>query len=386
MKTKILLFSARVLAQLLVFTVLAGMSPAIDEKPKPPGQAESGPGGKDYKHARVAKTIHGKRATQYWLFEPADPTPESAPFIVFNHGWSATDPFFYSAWIEHIVRKGNIVVFPRYQESITTPPLDFPTNAIASVKDAIAQLKTEAGHVKPKLEKFAIVGHSAGGLLTTNMAAMAKDVGLPEPKALMCVQPGKTDLGGFQLIDLSKIPAGTLLLTVAGDADTTCGNTDAKRIFKESTAIPAANKNFIMVISDDRGSPALRATHRSPLAFNEKELDDAPPAAKPQFTLNADLISNLLSGDMSFLVDLLKSDQGKQMRRNMAQMPFFIDLVDTVNAHDYYGYWKLFDALCDAAFQGKNREFALGNTSQQRFMGKWSNGDPVKEMKIIEKP
>jgi hypothetical protein len=57
-----------------------------------------------------------------------------------------------------------------------------------------------------------------------------------------------------------------------------------------------------------------------------------------------------------------------------------------VNALDYYGTWKLFDGLTDAAFTGKNREYALGNTRQQRFMGVWSDGVPVKELKVIDKP
>jgi hypothetical protein len=57
-----------------------------------------------------------------------------------------------------------------------------------------------------------------------------------------------------------------------------------------------------------------------------------------------------------------------------------------VNALDYYGTWKLFDALCDAAFTGKNREYALGNTPQQRFMGLWSDGSPVKELIVTDKP
>jgi hypothetical protein len=55
----------------------------------------------------------------------------------------------------------------------------------------------------------------------------------------------------------------------------------------------------------------------------------------------------------------------------------------SLNALDYYGTWKLFDALEDAAFYGKEREYALGNTPQQRNMGKWSDGVPVKEM-IVE--
>ena len=57
-----------------------------------------------------------------------------------------------------------------------------------------------------------------------------------------------------------------------------------------------------------------------------------------------------------------------------------------VDALDFYGLWKLFDALCDAAFSGRNRQYALGNTPQQRFMGKWSDGTPVKELNVTDKP
>jgi hypothetical protein len=57
-----------------------------------------------------------------------------------------------------------------------------------------------------------------------------------------------------------------------------------------------------------------------------------------------------------------------------------------VNALDYYGTWKLFDGLIDAAFTGKNRQYALGNTPQQRFMGVWSDGVPVKELRVTDKP
>jgi hypothetical protein len=57
-----------------------------------------------------------------------------------------------------------------------------------------------------------------------------------------------------------------------------------------------------------------------------------------------------------------------------------------VNALDYYGLWKLFDALCDAAFYSRSREYALGNTTKQRFMGRWSDGVPVKELIVTNKP
>ncbi len=56
----------------------------------------------------------------------------------------------------------------------------------------------------------------------------------------------------------------------------------------------------------------------------------------------------------------------------------------SVDALDYYGLWKLFDGLTDAAFFGRNREYALGNTPRQRFMGLWSDGMPVKELIVTD--
>jgi hypothetical protein len=53
---------------------------------------------------------------------------------------------------------------------------------------------------------------------------------------------------------------------------------------------------------------------------------------------------------------------------------------------DYYGYWKFFDGLTNAAFYGRNRVYALGDTPQQRFMGLWSDGIPVKEPRVIADP
>jgi len=51
------------------------------------------------------------------------------------------------------------------------------------------------------------------------------------------------------------------------------------------------------------------------------------------------------------------------------------------NALDFYGPGNSSTGCVDAAFYGKNREYALGNTPQQRFMGMWSDGVPVKELK-----
>ena len=387
---------------LLALSALPLTSPyaADGDKPKPPAQPDNGPGSRDYKHATFTVKSFGQGATQYWIYQPAEPTPKSAPLIVFNHGWIVTDPWVYSAWIEHIVKRGNIVVYPRYQENVMTPPQQFAKNAIIAVKDAIARMEVEDGYVRPDLDKFAIVGHSAGGLLSANLAALAKESKLPVPRAVMPVQPGRTDVNspnfGFVLEDLSKIPAQTLLLCVAGDKDNVCADTDAKKIFKAATEIPAENKNLVMFISDDHGYPPLNATHMAPVAFDEKKEFDSEPSKGQQANGQPNPAANnpmggfplmaLMSGDMTAVKEFLKTDAGREFRKGMVNLPIYSDLVDSINAHDYYGYWRLFDALCDAAFYGKNRDSALGNTEKQRFMGKWSDDTPVKELQVIEKP
>lgn len=327
---------------------------------KQPEQPASGPGGKDYKHAEVKKTKYLTGGQEYWIFEPGAPAPRSAPVIVFLHGWSAMNPSTYGAWVEHIVRRGNIVIYPRYQENLATPANEFTPNMIVSVKDAVQRLKTESGHVKPEFDKFAAVGHSMGGILTANLAALAKESGLPKVRAAMAVEPGvtwrKTQRVSITLEDLSKIPAGTLLLSIAGDQDLVVIDVDAKRIYKESTKVPEKNKDYITMVTDNHGLPAMTANHYAPVAMNF-DYDSGERSAG----------GTAGNGDGS-------TEKPGKLRR------FLVD------AFDYYGTWKLFDGITDAAFYGKNREYALGNTPQQRFMGKWSDGTPVKELTVTDNP
>jgi pimeloyl-ACP methyl ester carboxylesterase len=343
--------------------------------PQPPEQPQSGPGGKDVTHAAVVAQARGSGPQAYWLFEPAKPAPEQAPLIVFNHGWGAMDPRTYKAWIDHIVERGNIVVYPLYQDSLRTVVPDFTPNAIAAVQDAVRTLQNEPGHVKPQLDKFAVVGHSMGGPISANMAALWKTQGLPSPRAVMCVEPGKTwgtpTWATIQLINLSQIPADTLLLTVTGDQDHLVRDIDAKRIFNESTQVILTNKNYVTLVSDDHGQPALKANHMAPVAWAQM------PEVQQQVN----------SKGVGPLRTLLRQRIEERQAANN-EMPDFgnTDANKTLDALDFYGTWKLFDGLTDAAFYGKNRNYALGNTPEQRFMGVWSDGVPVKELIVTEHP
>jgi acetyl esterase/lipase len=310
-------------------TVLPGNC-ARQEAVSGPSQPSTGPGGASYSHKSVNERSYGEGDLEYWLLEPADPKPESAPVVIFSHGWGAMNTNSYSAWLEHIVRRGNIVIYPRFQGSLRTPPAEMSSNAITATAAALKRLQTEEGHVRPQLDKVCAVGHSAGGNISAGIAARAASKGLPVMKAVMCVEPGKSwGPIPIPLDDVSSMPASTLLLTIVGDQDQVVKDIDAKRIINESVLVPAQNKNFVRMISDDHGEPALKATHFSPIGSNAR-------------------------GGADKWVDAL----------------------------DYFGTWKLFDALEDAAINGKNRDYALGGGPHQRYMGKWSDGEPVKELEV----
>jgi hypothetical protein len=55
-----------------------------------------------------------------------------------------------------------------------------------------------------------------------------------------------------------------------------------------------------------------------------------------------------------------------------------------VDHWDWYGYWKLLDGLTDAAFHGKNRQYALGDTPEQTSMGAYSDGRPFEKLKVTK--
>src|ERR1051325_11029284 len=247
------MFRRMLMPVLLIFLSLTIVS---FQTATPPTQPETGPGGKQSPHASVTKNRYGKGGQEYWIFEPASPKPRSAPVIVFLHGWGGMNPLYYGAWLDHLVKRGNIVIYPRYQSNLLTPIREFLPNTLHAIKDAISRLQTQPGHISPDLNKFAAVGHSLGGLLAANIAALASESSLPRVSAVMSVEPGITDAPiNVPPADLKKIPADTLLLALAGDDDTLVRDTDAKRIYYESTRIPARNKDFITLVSDTHGTP-----------------------------------------------------------------------------------------------------------------------------------
>ncbi|QHN06232.1 hypothetical protein FZP57_03550 [Methanothermobacter sp. THM-1] len=147
---------------------------------------------------------------------------------------------------------------------------------------------------------------------------------LPEPGAVLAVQPGVSE-EGRKFENLTGIPPGTLLVVMAGDDDNITGTRDSYLIMEETPQIPSERKMFLLVRSDG----PLRADHLSPLA---------------------------VSDEFGVLVDNL----------------------------DYSGYWKVLDILIELG--GENRTLMDVDMERIQDMGNWSDGRPVQRMILLYRP
>lgn len=338
-----------------------------------PEQPASGPGGADYLHADIRMSQHGTGNDMFWIFEPADPAPESAPVIAFFHGWSALHPKMYGGWISHLVRGGSIVIFPKYQDNVNVMPPVMHKAAMDAVTAALAELE-KPGHARPDLERFAAVGHSFGGVLASNLTANWSKLGLPRVRAAMPVEPGDPKYAHIAklayhkplesiMADYADIHPGTLFAVVVGAEDGIVAERTAAEIYRAATSLPAEHKNYIVFHSDRHGDPALAADHMLPIATDQSF--DIPER-------------RLSSGPVAGII----RDRLERMARSGEQEPEERDIY-AANAHDF-ALWRLFDSLTDCAFHGNHCDGALGDSDKVKRVGEWSDGAEIKQLEIRE--
>ena len=287
----------------------------------PPAQPAAGPGGSLRRHTRARSTRIGGAATGVTIFEPAQPTPARAPLVVFTQG---VEPDAYQGWIDHLVGRGSIVVF----QNLPFRGIGLRERRAGSVTGLRAALRElcRSGHVRPQPGAVVLVGHSIGAVMAAQLAADAAAGGLPRPGAVFALQPPTEEEGGLR--PLRRIPRSTLLLVLASDRDDRVGEEGARRLWAALGHVRPANRDYVRVRSDQRGSVGLLADHLFPLSSASN-----PP-----------------------------------------------------DALDWFGAWKLLDGLQRCATVRRDCEVALGGSSRQRFMGRWSDGSPVAPMEVTMQP
>lgn len=323
---------------LFLASVSLGSGASAQALVTPPAQPLSGPGGSAYTYERVKVSAYGEGTEAYWLFEPAgrQARNDTLPVVLYLHGFNLRHYNSAWLWINHLVRKGNLVIYPRYHAGGFSDPQLFTDRCAAAARKGIERFDGKA-HVKADTEKFAMIGHSLGGTMIVNLAARYEHYGLPKPAALMPIVPGdvKAKKGLAALLpglteDHSTVEAGTLMLIIAVEDDHIVGQKFAMQMYHNTEIVDAADKDLLILRNDTHGQPSLMADHFLPMAYAQS------------------------------------------------------NGTTQVNAYDY-ALWRWFDALSDAAFyDGKHRKFALGDTSEQRGMGRWSDGQAVREPTVYK--
>jgi hypothetical protein len=246
----------------------------------------------------------------------------------------------YGKWVGHMVKKGNTVIYPRYQTNLLFPgPEKFADNVARAIRDALSELN-KPGHAKPIVSQLSIAAHSYGGVISCNLAINYESFGIPQPKVMLLCSPGTGKLDGGRLVSYRNMPSEVSIVLITSEDDWIVGDEFAVKVFSE--AKNARHLNLLRQVGDDYGFPVIEAHHNMPYSLN-KLYDNG-----------------------------IRNYSSKKSLR-----------ISTSDAVDYFGYWKIFDAMLDCKRYGLNCATAYGGTYEQLNLGNWSDGTPVKPMVFV---
>ncbi len=357
----------------------------------PPPQPQSGPGGRDYVVGDIVQKAIGDAKAPVLVYYSGSAPKEARTVIIFMHAWGAVNPVVYGGWIDHLVKKGHLVLWPRHQEMFRTGGSQSTDTAIEALKTAFDILKNDPD-ARPDVNRVAIVGHLAGAGVAVNVAARASSVGLPIPKIIFTAVPGglaaevlaeqaakqlnakntpKAPLSpskGIPLADLSQISANTFFISAIGDREHQPSERTTRRLFREASQIQPVNKVLLRLQSDDHGYPphimnlTAAGSYKAEYDISKVKLPVAAPLPKGQRQQRVVRAPDAnLSGEQYQLV--------QQMERSR------VDLAD------YLGFWKALDLTLIHGFQDQDAN-GLRNDTRLPDMGRWSNDWPVKRINI----
>ncbi len=240
---------------------LAGCGSSASESSERPRTVASTVDGRSQRRAALPTVVQlaaGAGRTGAWEFRRSDLRGKRLPVVLFIHGWGGIDPRTYRGWIDHLALRGNAVIYPRYQDSVITPPATVLGNVVLGVRRALA---LPDAPVDPST--LVAVGHSAGGALIADYAASAPALHLPVPRAIFAAYPGRAfgadTPAAIPEIAGRDIAPTTRIVALAGDADEVVGTRWARRIVATATRVPRTQRRYRLITSDtvdDHQAPA----------------------------------------------------------------------------------------------------------------------------------
>lgn len=241
-----------------------------------------------------------KKADGFWIYLPQGESKKADNVVVFMHGYGAYNPMIFGAWIKHLVADGNIVIYPRYQKSLSRPlPKKFVPNALRGIREAFMVLE-DMGVDSDLWSSLDVVAHSYGGVISMNLAQNSEAYELPPIKTLMICSAGSGPFKGGVLDTYDKVDSNLIIIDSEGDM--TVGSRFS--IYVDELTKGKKNKVYLNQRSFRNGDIRLTSHHNEPYAV-----------------------------DTAFDNGVRNYTAKKAIR------------VGKVNILDTGGYWKLFDSL-----------------------------------------
>jgi predicted esterase len=236
--------------------------------------ALSGCGGNDSAPTKAtSEGPIGKGASGVWLYQPAGKPKDVVVYFHGQGGPKEATPANHLPWIRHLVSRGSIVVYPRYEIAYEADPMQFIVNGVrAATKQAdVDDLPVLA------------IGYSRGGAIAVEYGAVAGDKGLPVPDWIMSVFPAPYG-NQNNLIDLAGLGHFTELLILVGDQDTVVGTQGAAYLGQRLQAGGFPGENI--QVDQVQSHSGFIADHFAPMQTS--------PGAKAAFWKPADEVLDAL--------------------------------------------------------------------------------------------
>jgi acetyl esterase/lipase len=298
-------------------------TPAGQTRPTQPTQPEAGPGGAQTAFPSARAVKYGPEPGGFWIWEPTTAEGEAPD------GGTFPVVFYLSGWCAECTWPTPEDVDPwlshlARQGQVVVAPVYNPPMAMA---DAGAL-------IKEALAELESPGHAQVDATRSAMIGFSYGGGVALLLAASAAAEGIPVPQALFLTapcaschempaEAPALPDGMKAIVITYDNDLSYHD-DAELIWELLASVPDEDRDFVMMGSDSHGRPPLWAVHKT--TNNE------------------------------------------------------------VDAADWYGVWKLSDALLACTFSGEWCEYALGDTPEQRFMGTWSDGVPVEELIVSDDP
>jgi predicted esterase len=234
----------------------------------------AGCGGKDSAPSKAtSEGPIGTGASGVWIYTPAGKPKDVVVYFHGQGGEQEATPVNHLPWIKHLVKRGSIVVYPRYELAYEDDPIQFVTNAVRT-----AQKRVDLASL-PVLA----IGYSRGGAIAVEYGAVASERKLPVPDWIMSVFPAPYG-NQKHLIDLAGVPHFTEMLILVGDQDQVVGTAGAALLGQrlQRGGFPGEN----IQIDEVQSHGAFTADHFAPMSTT--------PAAKNAFWRPADDVLDAL--------------------------------------------------------------------------------------------